>query len=386
MKKPNETKSTSFFAKRFAIVACLLSTLSTPAFAIDPLNPDDSTSVVAAIDKARADIVANLKSAKDQLDMLFLKAFDSVLTAQAQQPNVALQDPTGKYKFTETDEANKNTPPVPAYDLVRTAAQKSATLKLQNSLSNENAATQRQVLLQPLTSAQDAITNMLDAQNFLGPLAYSSAQIQNNAERTVAFLSDYAGPLGSIDLKKLSDKAELKDTESARKYRVKVYTNAAIRSLLLGNLYDSFNSRIPIAGLAQQSGMSNVKNASASLAEVEKYVASRRIKDPKWYETINTAPSIAVQREAVFILAEIQWQLYQLHHDNEKMLQTISATGVLNLRNSIISSDQEEIALKQEVEGTAPKKPDDIANTDTGTNQYEPQSPPPNSGVPPVPQ
>jgi hypothetical protein len=381
MKKTNN-KPKHLRIKRLAITTCLLTALSsTSALAIDPLNPGTpESSVVEAIEKARVEIIANLKAAKDQLNVLFLNAFSGVLTAQAQQPNIALQDPAGKYKFTETDEAGKNQTPVPPYDLVSEASQKAAAIKLQNSLSNENVKTQRRILLQPPSTDKNAVANMLDAQNFLGPLAYTP-EAQNNAERVVSFLSDYAGPLGSIDLEKLDAKPDLRDSEAGREYRVKVYTSATARSLLLGNLYDSFNKRVPIAGLAQQSGMSNTPNASASLAEVEKYLASRRIKNADWYKTINDAPSIAVQREIAFTLAEMQWQLYQLHRDNEKILQTMTAVGVLNLRSSAAFISPNEIDLKQELEGTKMKGPEDIP----ASTQYTPP-PSPEGGIPTIPQ
>lgn len=344
--------------KRAIAAACISSALfSAPALAIvsiGPSNPDSgSNAIVEAINNARTDITADLKTMSDQLEELFRKAFGT-LTAEAQQPNIALQDPAGKYQFTETNAENKGQPPVPPYVLISNATQASAALKMQNTLSNKNAAAQRQVLLQMPADS------MLDAQNFLGPFSYTT-EVRNKAERFVAFASDYAGPLGPIDLEELNKKTELANEEPARKYKVRVYTNAAIRSLWLRNLYDSLNMRVPIAGLAQQSGMSDTQNASASLAEVERYIASRRIKNPDWYKTINEAPSIAVQREAVFILAELQWQLYQLHQDNEKMLQTMTAIGVMNLRTSgSVSTDQDEIKLQQEVEGRAVPNEEDI--------------------------
>jgi len=374
MKKINHSKPLHRRVKRFTIIAGLLAILSpfTPALALDPAQPFtiDLSPVVKAINDAKDAIILETKQPRDDLKVLFLKALDDTfLTTNASVVNMALLKPEGNYSFTESKE-NKG-PATSPYELVRQASQHSAALKLQSALSNKDPEAQRQVL-SSASDAKDAIAKMLDAQNFLGPLAYTSDE-QNEAELTVAFLSDYASPFGTIDLEKLNTNEENKDTEVAKAYRIKVYTNAAIRSLLLGNLYDSFNARIPVVDLAEKSGMP--KKGSASLAEVEKYAATRRIADPKWYETINNTPSIGVERETVFILAEIQAQLYQLHRDNERMLQTMTAIGVTNLRAAGGFPDANEIDLKQKVDGTKMvEKPltDESFSSSDGLNRTSP--------------
>lgn len=379
MKKINNKKPQHHRIKRLAVLACLLSVLSpfTPAFADDPFS---SSSIVEAINNARIKILSQMELATVQLNTLFSDAFrNTFLTVNAQVPNLAMLNPVGNYVFEGSGGADQKA--LTPYELANNASQNLATQKLQKSLSNDDVKAQRQVLLETGANSKEALAKTLDAQNFLTPSAYT-VEAQNNAERTVSFLSDYASPFGTIDLEKLNSKKELKDTDAAKTYRVKVYTNAAIRSLLLGNLYDSFNARIPVKGLGEGSGMSDKK--SASIVEVEKYIASRRIKNPKWYETINSAPSIAVQREMAFVLAEIQWQLYQLHQDNEKMLQTMTALGVINLRSGGNLADSNEIQLKQDVEGTKPKEPEQITDTTSSGVQNLPPSTE-NGGIPPIP-
>jgi hypothetical protein len=340
--------------------------LLTPAYAVASA---DTVMIVDAVDRLRTEVVAQMTAASNQLNRLLTDAFTSPsfpLTPNAQVPNLALLNPAGSYTFEKNpdEEGGKNVTGVTPYALVGAAIKNSAMQKLQYSVSNENPIAQKTALLIGMSDTKKAL-DLLDAQNFLRTLAYTETA-QNNAERAVAFVSDYASPFGTIDLKALQGKEDLYNSDAGKAYRVKVYGNVVMRSLFLGNLYDSFNTRVPIKGLAEKSGMSASKGASASLAEVEEYAASRRIKNPEWYKAMNTAPSIAVQREIAFMLAEMQWQLHQLHQDNEKMLQTMTVMGLTNLRMTAgMSSDQKEMDLKQAVEGTTVKQPEpaDLENS-----------------------
>lgn len=352
--KKNKSTPQMFRLQPLLATACLWLVTSPFSSAFAALGEQpifDSTSIVDAINNARVEIVSQLSAGKEQLNTLFSNAFNSAfgLTPNAQVLNIALFDPKG-YLF---EESPTNTTPVTPYALVNDAAKKSAALKLENVIFNKDQRAQASVLLSGLDTPARTVDN-LDAQNFLRQLSYTT-DAQNKAERMIAFMAG-SGSVGAIDLEELKAKPELDSSDSAKEYKIKVYANAAIRSLLLGNLYEVFNARIPIKKLGEKSGM---PNANASLAEVEQYAASRRIRNPEWYKTIDSAPSIAVQREIAFILAEMQWQLQTLHQDNEKMLQTMTAVGMINLRMSAgMSTDQKEIELQQALEGTTPKPPE----------------------------
>jgi hypothetical protein len=352
--KKNKPTSQTFRTKHLAAAACLWLVTSPFSSAFAALVGEqpifDSTSIVDAVNNARVEIVSYLSAGKEQLNTLFSNAFNSAfgLTPNAQVLNIALFDPNG-YIF---EQSPANTTPVTPYALVNDAAKKSASIKLENIIFNKDQRAQTSVLLSGMDTPTNTMDN-LDAQNFLRQLSYTP-DAQNKAERMIIFMGG-SSPAGPIDLEELKAK-KLDNSDSAKEYKIKVYSNAAIRSLLLGNLYEVFNARIPIKKLGEKSGM---PNANASLAEVEQYAASRRIKNPEWYKTIDSAPSIAVQREIAFILAEMQWQLQTLHKDNEKMLQTMTAVGMINLRMSgSMSTDQKEIELKQALEGTTPKPPE----------------------------
>jgi hypothetical protein len=357
--------------KRFAKIIGLMIFLLplAPAFA------DDSSTgtIVNAINKLQTEVSGKLGALNDNLNKLFIAALDT-FTAQVKANNLAI--------FKNYEFAGGSSKQQPIYNLVQTSAQKAAAEKLQNSLRYsspsinktvaEQISAQKDMLLKPLGATDsfdiNAVSSMLDSQNLFGSLSYSS-ETQNLAERNLAFFSDYAGPLGNINLSDLyqKEKEGLANGDAGKLYRMKVYTSAALRSLFLNNLYESFNARVPIKNLGKESGMPN--QTDASLAEIEKFKASSRISNGDWYNTINNASPAVVQREMVFLLAELQWQLYQLHHDNERMLNTMTALGIINLRSSNSLPDRNETNLQQSLEGTAIQVPDANDNNASDTSE-----------------
>lgn len=371
MKKSNLSSQTPKRQRKQLLgTLCLLAILSpTPVLAdtMDALADSASNSLIKAIDKLREEMSGQFDSLGTRLQKLFSDAADA-LTARAQQSNIALLNPSGAYGFVGESKGGAK----PVYDLVRDAVQTSVSTKLQTALAPGDETTQNnrnQVLLQ-LPPSTDAASQMMDMQSLLGPLSYTPTQ-QNQAERTIAFFSNYSSPLGSIDLAKLQANPTLANGPGGQAYKVKVYSQAALRSLLLGNLYKSFNARVPVAGLGTVSGM---QSKDASLAEVEKYTASRRISDPQWYTDMNTAPPIAVNREAVFILAQILWELHQMRMENETMLQTMTAIGITSAKSSAAFPERSEIELKSALDGTNPTAADatgelDPSNLPSGAEQ-----------------
>ncbi len=345
--------SIKIWLRNLPIVFCAIGamTFSAPTFAE---TGDTESPLIKAIDNLRKDMVTRFDTLKARLEDLFINASNS-LTTSSQQPNLVINNPANAFQFTQDATGGTTIKPLPVYNLVAQAIRQSTTDKLKASLSPGNQDAQRQVLLQPPTNNADATVNMLDTQGLLGPLVYADSTQQNLAERTIAFFSDYANPVGSIDMEQLHQKPELENGRAGQSYKVKTFTQTAIRSLLLSNLYESFSARTPVKNLGKMSGMPN-KN-DASLAEVLHYIATRRVSDPDWYTSINTAPPIIVARETAYMLGEIENQLYILHRDNERLLQTMTAIAVLNLRSSKLMADQDEIQLKQAVEGTLPEEP-----------------------------
>lgn len=65
--------------------------------------------------------------------------------------------------------------------------------------------------------------------------------------------------------------------------------------------------------------------AYASPLQISAYTANHRVESNDWYQRMATASPATVQRETLYVLAEIESQMHQAHIDRERMLATMSA-------------------------------------------------------------
>lgn len=65
--------------------------------------------------------------------------------------------------------------------------------------------------------------------------------------------------------------------------------------------------------------------AYASPLQITSYMATHRVNNSQWYQQMASASPAAVQREALYVLAEIESQLHQAHIDQQRMLATLTA-------------------------------------------------------------
>ncbi len=205
----------------------------------------------------------------------------------------------------------------------------------------------------------------LYANSLLGKDAYDQGTTgstdKNNAEQAVVFLSDYTNPLGSIDLSTLTAD-QLKTVQTSvdgQQYLTHRRGKAAIRSLILSNFYSMLMARTPVKNLGLDAGLPGSSSTAgangapatagspdASPLQVERYIATRRVDDADWYTAMNKAPEIVVARETLFVLAEMEKQLFQIQQQNERILATLTATAVINLSSSTLLPDQNENDLR----------------------------------------
>lgn len=340
MNQSNNSKPPRYHVKYYAVITWLLMTLSPCTSALADILPIPDSGIKKAIDDARVEIITHMEATTKLLRDLFIGPSTQVTTKDS-APNMAL---LGKGSATAAT--------VTPYELVEEQSKKAAAQKIEASLELSQKADQTRlgtILLADKNEDRKATSEDLSA----GSLTNTSAD-ETKGEFAIALLSDFATPLGKFDPAEM----KTKDGEDAKKYRATILMKAAIRSLILENLYDSFNARKSIAGLGEKSGMSAKEGASASLTAVEQYAASRRIGDEKWYATMNDAPPIVVEREMLFLLAEMRWQLYQMHRDNEKILRTLTALTVTSLHTTSLMADKNEVQLGQALDAEGnPKKP-----------------------------
>ena len=126
----------------------------------------------------------------------------------------------------------------------------------------------------------------------------------------------------------------------------------------LSNLYHVLRQREIIPGLGEDADLRNEDNTikrNASILEVEESRILKRVGDPNWYTAMESAAPIQIERESLYILAEIQRLLHLTRKQNERMLvsfSTLIAQGLdlrkaLNAQADAMSSAGENITIPE---------------------------------------
>ena len=170
-----------------------------------------------------------------------------------------------------------------------------------------------------------------DADNLMGTLGFnpSSAPNMNNL---IIFLTGLSQPIPALSLSTTqSVRASQLQNALVQEYILQSRQLAATQSVALSNFNYLANERQIIPGLGQKSGMTTLPTDGtqqpvndASQLQLQAFLINRRVGNSSWYTAIESAPAIGVQRETVFVLAEMQKQLLQLQMVNERMLATLS--------------------------------------------------------------
>jgi hypothetical protein len=151
------------------------------------------------------------------------------------------------------------------------------------------------------------------------------------AMQFILFVSGEANPEASMNYEDIAKSAsktveEIYNIDEVRDYRLKLRKYIAAKATGLNNLLDMYYQRVPIASLGLEAGIPQAKNKihpNASLAQVEEYNATRRL-DPSWYEEMAKAPPATIQREFLFLMAEMRHEQYLQRKQNEQLLATLS--------------------------------------------------------------
>lgn len=216
----------------------------------------------------------------------------------------------------------------------------------------------------------------------INPTAYTKAQ-QAAAQGYLGFLTKSAKSLTTgIDfskLRSLSEKqkpkalADLKNSTAYQNYQYDVRSSAARRSVVLNTFDRLMAERTPVKGLGKSLGFTK----GASPLQLEKYRATHRVTDPKWYKAVQNSSPATVQRETLLVLAEIEAQNYQRHLDQERT-ETELATLI-----STMSGNQDMLRKAQNrtlnteignvVDSVTKSKKDDSSDS-KATGNYTPSS------------
>ncbi len=192
-------------------------------------------------------------------------------------------------------------------------------------------------------------------QSLIGPNSYESSLQLNRANNFIRYAANMGIPFSDIRWSTLSaeNKEKLDSSDVGKQYKVLMRSAAAAQSVALDNLNNILSERTMVKGLGTKAGMTK---ENASPLEVSEFIATRRTRDQNWYNSMAKASPATLQRETLFVLAEMQQQLYQQHLDNERILATLSVTQLQTMQTSrLLNRDViEEVKKLLGISGSTP--------------------------------
>ncbi len=188
--------------------------------------------------------------------------------------------------------------------------------------------------------------NAFNADSLLGVTGFSQEMRKTEIDPLIVFLGNLTQTFTNPGFKEDDSEDKRKDllsNKTIQDYILGIRTVSALQSMALSNFNLMAQEREVIPGLGTKAKMIDLKTASdptpkeipdASQVQVEKYLIDRRLNNPKWYTEMNKATSISLQRETLFVLMEMQRQIYELRMANERMLATMSTMQMTMLQMS----------------------------------------------------
>lgn len=201
--------------------------------------------------------------------------------------------------------------------------------------------------------------NYFNFGSLMAPSRYSANQLLA-AHRFVTYLSQNYQPLSSsIDFSSLksvlnSEKehpAKLAHTlynfvnsKAYKTYQLATRSAMAGRSIALSNLNKIMAERSPIETTKENNTLAAISTAIgitpstvinpqthakvyvyASPLEISNYIANHRTDSQQWYQRMAKASPATVQRETLYVMAEMESMMQRQHLDSERMIATLSA-------------------------------------------------------------
>ena len=199
-----------------------------------------------------------------------------------------------------------------------------------------------------------------NADNILGTLG-NEEKNSKNVDNLVMFLTGAAKPLGGLTLSKNAEerKKQLAGSD-VQDYLLQSRTAAAAQSVAFSNLNYMAQERQIVPGLGTQAGMTTLPTdgnskpvSDASQIQLEQFLSNRRVGNTSWFTNINTASSIAVQRETLFVLAEMEKQMFEQKILLERMLAEQVAMQVQQAQLNRTKLDYDRQSVQKNLASTA---------------------------------
>lgn len=159
-------------------------------------------------------------------------------------------------------------------------------------------------------------------------------------------------PVPQIQGMSVDQKMQLQNNPVYQKNQVDIRSFIAARSVALNNLFRIIAERTPQPNIVALNLKDPAGKAIQSAAQYQYYLVTRRVDNPKWYDQMSQASPSTIARETLFVLAEIQRQLYQIHQDNERLISSVSVIQLqgqqFNKSNLQINSQNVQNVVKQQ--------------------------------------
>src|SRR3989339_4455 len=189
--------------------------------------------------------------------------------------------------------------------------------------------------------------------SLFSPIAYTANESTTAQTFLNYFAEQYKATYPDLDFSGLKGNTKalqtLMQNSDYQLYVVQKRSSLAQESIALSNLNHLIAERTVQKGLGANTGM---PMQDASLLQLENYTANHRIDSNNWYQSMNSASPATVQRETLFVLAEIESQLQRLHMDNEIMIATLSAMQMQNAQINNTMSQQQANTVQKYINST----------------------------------
>lgn len=149
--------------------------------------------------------------------------------------------------------------------------------------------------------------------------------------------------------------SQFRSTPKVQLYLAELRSYASAQSVGLSNLYRLYAERIIQQGLGRILNVHKYSTVDAngnitpgevipdvSPLQAEEYLAKRRVYDPGWYKSMESATSpLTLARETLYVLAEMRLEMYKTRMEYQRLLATVSAMQLTQMKTQKILLDQQ---------------------------------------------
>lgn len=211
------------------------------------------------------------------------------------------------------------------------------------------------------SNADQSNINVLNIGALIEPAQYDtdSYDLASNAKNFIGYISNQFNPIPLIDFTQIissSQLAQALNNPAVQQYLLTIRQTVANDSTGMNNLYYLYNERVSqntnallgtqFTTIAPGTLPQNLQTKASPLA-LEKWMATHRLTNyqsdkntPTWSDAMETATPATLQRETVYLLAEIRYEMYQQRMLQERILATASVQQLQN-------ADSQQMTLQQ---------------------------------------